>query len=148
MTDTIITINRKVIQQLYKKVLVDWNMSLVDDFISPQFTSHDWPEGSPTGPDAFRNYYSNVIRSVVPDARYEVNDLVAEGDKVVVRWSLLGTHRGRFLDIAPTGKNITLRGIAIYRLENGKVMERWVVTDLHGLLEKMKQPSIANVNQN
>src|SRR6185312_15202161 len=101
MNDSITTINKGIIQRMYKEVLVNWNMDLVDELVAASFTSHDWPEGGPTGPEAFRNYYSSVIRSVLPDARYEVDDLVAEGDKVVVRWRLLGTHKGRFQDIAP-----------------------------------------------
>ena len=131
--------NKKIIQRLYKEILEDWNMPLADDLVADQFTSHDWPKGSPSGPEAFRNYYSNVIRSVVPDARYEVDDMIAEGDKVVVRWRLLGTHKGNFLDISPTGRWVTLKGIAIYRLEDSKVTERWVVTDLHGLLQELKE---------
>ena len=131
--------NKKIIQRLYKEILEDWNMPLADDLVADQFTSHDWPKGSPSGPEAFRNYYSNVIRSVLPDARYEVDDMIAEGDKVVVRWRLLGTHKGNFLDISPTGRWVTLKGIAIYRLEDSKVTERWVVTDLHGLLQELKE---------
>ena len=139
MTNAITNANKKVIQRLYKEILVDWNMPLADELVADQFTSHDWPKGSPSGPEAFRNYYSNVIRSVLPDARYEVDDMIAEGDKVVVRWRLLGTHKGDFLDISPTGRWVTLKGIAIYRLEDSKVTERWVVTDLHGLLQKLKE---------
>ena len=87
------------------------------------------------GPQAFREYYA-AMRVAVPDARYEVDDLIAEGDRVVVRWRLLGTHEGEFAGIAPTGRAIVLRGIAIYRVEAGKLMERWVVSDLHGVLEE------------
>jgi predicted ester cyclase len=67
-----------------------------------------------------------------------VDDLIAEGDRVVARWRLLGTHTGEFRGIAASGRPITLKGIAIYRLENGKLMERWVVSDLHGLLEESR----------
>ena len=141
MTDKIAALNKRVIQRLYKEVLVDWNMTLVDELVAPQFISHDWPKDSPTGPQPFRDYYSGIIRSALPDARYEVDDLIAEGDRVVVRWRLLGTHKGSYRDIAPTGKMITLKGIAIYRMENSKLAERWVVTDLYGLLEEMRSES-------
>lgn len=136
MTDELAVANKGLIRRFYKEVYVDWNMALVDEVVSPQFTSHDWPENGPTGPQAFRDYYS-AIRSAVPDAHYEVDDLIAEGDRVVVRWRLLGTHKGNFAGIAPSGKAITLRGIAIYRVEGGKLMERWVVADLHGVLEQI-----------
>src|SRR6185312_10291512 len=134
MTHEIAAANKELVRRFYKEVYVNWNMALADDVLSPQFTSHDWPEDGPTGPKAFRAYYS-AIRSALPDARYEVDDLVAEGDKVVVRWRLLGTHKGAFRGIAPTGQPITLKGIAIYRMERGKLMERWVVSDLYGALE-------------
>jgi predicted ester cyclase len=138
--DKIAATNKELVRRFYKNVYVDWNLALVDEVVSRQFTSHDWPENGPTGPQAFRDYYS-AIRSAVPDARYEVDDLVAEGDRVVVRWRLLGTHEGEFRGIAPTGRAITLKGIAIYRVDAGKLMERWVVSDLHGLLAEIGEPS-------
>jgi predicted ester cyclase len=137
MSDEIAAANKGVVRRFYKEVFVHWNLALVDQVVSPQFTSHDWPEGSPTGPQTFRDFYS-AIRSALPDARYEVDDLIAEGDKVVVRWRLLGTHKGDFRGIAPTGRAIALKGIAIYRVQGGKLMERWVVSDLHGLLEEIR----------
>ena len=140
MIDDIVAVNKELVRRFYKEVYGDWNMALVDEVVSPQFTSHDWPKGGPTGPPAFRDYYS-AIRSAVPDAHYEVDDLIAEGDRVVVRWRLLGTHQGDFRGLAPTGRAIALRGIAIYRVEGGKLMERWVVTDLHGLLEEIREAS-------
>jgi len=139
-TDEIAAANKSLVRRFYKEVYVDWNMTLADEVLSPQFMSHDWPEGGPTGPQAFRDYYS-AIRSAVPDARYEVDDLIAEGDRVVVRWRLLGTHKGNFRGIPPTGRAIVLRGIAIYRVEGGKLMQRWVVSDLHGLLEEIRGSS-------
>jgi steroid delta-isomerase-like uncharacterized protein len=129
--------NKELLRRFYKEVYVDWNMSLVDDVVSPQFTSHDWPADGPTGPQAFRDYYTE-LRSAVPDARYEVDDLIAEGDRVVVRWRLLGTHKGDFKGLAPTGRPIVLKGIAIYRIEDGKLEERWVVSDLHAVIEEAR----------
>jgi predicted ester cyclase len=135
MTQEMAAANKELVRRFYKEVYVNWNMAVADEVISPQFISHDWPEGGLTGPKAFRDYYS-AIRSALPDARYEVDDLIAEGDRVVVRWRLLGTHKGAFRGIAPTGRAITLKGIAIYRVEGGKLMERWVVSDLYGVLEE------------
>jgi steroid delta-isomerase-like uncharacterized protein len=135
MKDNIAAANKELVRRFYKEVYVDWNMALVDAVVSPRFVSHDWPEGA-SGPQAFRDYYS-AIRSAVPDARYVVDDLIAEGDRVVVRWRLLGTHQGAFRGIAPTGRAITLKGVAVYRLEDGKLMERWVVSDLYGMLDEI-----------
>ena len=136
MTHDIASANKELLRRFYQEVYVNWNMAVADSVVSPQFTSHDWPQGGPTGPKAFRDYYS-AIRSALPDARYEVDDLIAEGDRVVVRWRLLGTQTGAFGGIAPTGQRITLKGIAIYRVEGGKLMERWVVSDLYGALKEI-----------
>ena len=135
MTDEITAANRALLRRFYREVYVDWNMAFADEVVSPRFTSHDWPAGW-RGPRAFRDYYA-AFRAAVPDARYEIDDLIAEGDRVVVRWRMLGTHEGEFQGIHPTGRAITLRGIAIYRVENGRLAERWVVSDLHGLLEEI-----------
>lgn len=140
MTDEIAAANKGLVRRLYKEVYVDWNMAMADEVVSPQFTSHDWPEDGPTGPQAFRDYYA-TLRSAVSDARYEVNDLIAENDRVVVRWRMLGTHTGDFGGIAASGKAIVLKGIAIYRVEGGMLMERWVVSDLHGVLEQIRGAS-------
>jgi predicted ester cyclase len=143
MNNEITAANKELLRRFYKEVYVDWNLALADEVVSPHFISHDWPDGGPTGPQAFRNYY-DAIRSAVPDARYEVDDLIAEGDKVVVRWRLLGTHKGEFRGIAPTGRPIELKGVAIYRVENGKLMERWVVSDLYGALKQIQGASSAS----
>src|SRR4029079_12389558 len=140
MTDDIAARNKRLVRRFYKEVYSDWNMSLVDEVVSPRFISHDWPTGSPKGPEGFRAFYSE-IRNALPDGRYAVDDLISEGDKVVVRWRLLGTHLGEFRGIAPTGRAIVLKGIAIYRVDGGTLMERWVVTDLHGLLEELREGS-------
>jgi steroid delta-isomerase-like uncharacterized protein len=135
MKDHIAAANKELVRRFYKEVYADWNMALVDAMLSPRFVSHDWPEGA-RGPQAFRDYYC-AIRAAVPDARYVVDELIAEGDRVVVRWRLLGTHQGAFRGIAPTGRAITLKGVAVYRLEDGKLMERWVVSDLYGMLDEI-----------
>ena len=68
MTQEIAAANKELVRRFYEEVYVNWNMAMADEVISPQFTSHDWPEGGPTGPKAFRHYYS-AIRSALADAR-------------------------------------------------------------------------------
>ncbi len=140
MTDERLATNKELLRRFYKEVYVDWNMAVADEVLSPSFTSHDWPQHGPKGPQAFRDYYA-AFQSIVPDARYEIDDLIAENDRVVVRWTMFGSHKGEFQGIAPTGKAIALKGIAIYRVEGGKLMERWVVSDVHGVLEQIRGAS-------
>ena len=135
MSDAIATANKQLVRRFYEEVYGDWNMMLVDEVVSPRFVSHDWPEDGSIGPQGFRVFYA-AIRTALPDARYEVDDLISEADKVVVRWRLLGTHLGDFRGIAPSGRAITLEGIAIYRVAGGRLVERWVVTDLYGVLQE------------
>jgi len=135
-TNNITNKNKELLLKLYSDVLVDWNMSLVDGLIAENFISHDWPKGTPAGPQSFKAFYLK-IKAILPDARYQTDDIIAEDDKVVVRWRLLGTQAGEFEGIAATGNPITLSGIAIYRIANDKVQERWVFTDLHLLLQQV-----------
>jgi steroid delta-isomerase-like uncharacterized protein len=132
--------NKELLARFYSDVFADWDRDLVDELLSPEFRSHDWPTDARTGPDGFWDFYDEVL-SAFPDTRYVVDDLIAEGDKVVVHWRLLATQQGEFYGMAATGAPISLQGIAIYRVESGKIVERWVVYDLHGLIEQVKAAS-------
>lgn len=114
---------------------MDW----VDEQIASDFVSHDWPENL-KGPEGFKTYYTN-FKKAIPDATYEVKDLIAEGDRVTVRWEMTGSYQNSFpgIDIPPTGQKIVLKGIAIYRIKNEKLAERWVISDVYGLLKKVQQ---------
>ena len=71
------------------------------------------------------------------DLKRPVEDLVAEGDKVVARWTSIGTHDGSFQGIPPTGKTITTSGITVFRLENGKIVKEWSESDMLGMLQQL-----------
>lgn len=129
--------NKELLRRFYAEVFADWNQELINELVAPEFRSHDWSVDSRTGPDGFRDFYNPVL-GCFPDTHYEVEDIIAEGDKVVVRWKLLGTHEGEFRGIAPTGRSISMNGIAIYRVEGGKLRERWVVYDLFGLISQLQ----------
>jgi steroid delta-isomerase-like uncharacterized protein len=88
------------------------------------------------GPEAFKQLLMGA-RSAVPDAAIEFLDEIAEGDKVVVRWTVHGTHQGVFLGIPPTGKQVTWSGITIYRITDGKVVEERGEEDALGLMQQL-----------
>jgi predicted ester cyclase len=69
-----------------------------------------------------------------PDTRFTVHDLLADGDKVIIRRSWTGTHTGVYRGIPPTGRQVTVTGTTIYRLEDGKIAEQWVESDELGLM--------------
>jgi predicted ester cyclase len=73
-----------------------------------------------------------AVFSFLPDVRFTVHDLVAEGDKVVARWAVSGTHTGEWGDVLPTGNSVTNWWIGIYRIASGKIVEAWERFDTYG----------------
>jgi predicted ester cyclase len=73
----------------------------------------------------------------IPDLNSTIEDMVAEGDKVVVRFTIHGTHNGEFMGIAPTGKKFTQAGTSIYRIAGGKIAEVWWLADTLGLMQQL-----------
>lgn len=138
--------NKALLSHIYTEVFVNWNRELVQEVLDPGFRSHDWPKDSRTGVEGFYDFYDPVLQTF-PDTHYLVNDLIAEDDKVTVYWSLIGTQKGEFMGMPPTNKEIRMDGIAIYRVEKGKLMERWVVYDLFAMVEQIKAASSAGQGQ-
>ena len=92
--------------------------------------------GQPLDYDAHIQY-DTMVFSAFSDIQYTLNDLLAEGDKVVARFTARGTHTGMFQGIPPTGKAGTVSGIAIYRVSGGKVVEQWIEYDQLGVLQQL-----------
>jgi predicted ester cyclase len=88
------------------------------------------------GPAGFERVIAGLRRGV-PDIRFTLEDLVADGDRVAVRWSWRGTHRGPFAGFEPTGKTLENKAIAIYRVENGKIVQAWLESDRLGFLQQV-----------
>ena len=78
-----------------------------------------------------------LLRQAFPDARFTIEDILAEGDKLADRYTISGTHARPFLGIPATGRQIHLAGISIVRISGGKIAERWAVTDQLGLLRQL-----------
>jgi steroid delta-isomerase-like uncharacterized protein len=94
--------------------------------------------GSPEmrGPEGFKQLIS-MYRAAFPDMTMVIDDMVAEGDKVAVRWTATGTHRGELMGIPPTGKRVTGSGLIISRFAGGKVVEDDEVIDLLGMMQQL-----------
>lgn len=78
-----------------------------------------------------------VLRAAFPDYRFELFDQIAEGDRVAMRWRFAGTHEGPFQGAPPSGKQVSMTGITIFRLAGGRLVEGWTNEDLLGLLEQI-----------
>ena len=81
--------------------------------------------------------FVSMMRSALPDLRITLEDDMAEGDKVVTRWIGQGTHQGELMGIAPTGNQVTITGITIHRIEDGKIVEEWENWDALGLMQQI-----------
>jgi predicted ester cyclase len=77
------------------------------------------------------------FRQGFPDVVSTVEDLIAEGDKVVARWRAHATHQGSYMGISPTGKEVEFTGISVYRIEGGKIAESWTIEDELGLMRQI-----------
>src|SRR5262245_25023955 len=108
-----------------KRAFEGWNkrdFSMIAELF-PNCTYHSATTGDLKG-EAYRSFYSSLLNAF-PDGRLTINDSVTEDDKVVVRWSFTGTHKGELLGISPTGKKVQMTGISINRVANGKIVEAW-----------------------
>ncbi len=88
------------------------------------------------GPEGARRFVA-AMRQAFPDYHYAVEDEIAEGDRVVHRWTARGTHQGPFQGVSPTGRVVTISGISIYRVVNGQLVESWTTSDLLGLMRQL-----------
>ncbi len=100
------------------------NLGLVDDFVAADYVDHT----NKVDREGLKQLF-NMGLTAFPDWHETIEDIIAEGDKVWVRLSYTGTHKGEFMGLAPTGKKITSKAVDIYRIVNGKLAEYWNVTD-------------------
>jgi steroid delta-isomerase-like uncharacterized protein len=122
--------NKALLRRYYAEVLGGGNIGLIDELFAPDFVS--------AGVDLARfKELAAASRAAFPDLHVTVEDQVAEGDKVVTRFSAHGTHRGPFAGIPATGKPVTVRAIHIHRIAHGKIAELWEQIDLLGLMQQV-----------
>ena len=119
------------------------NLAALDQFVPPGGLNHTVPPGMPQEANQFLGQYLTAV----PDVKATVEDLMADGDKVVARVSYRGTHQSAFRGIPPTGKQIAVIGINIFRIANGKLVEHWGFTDRLSVLQRLGvAPPLAQVS--
>jgi predicted ester cyclase len=127
--------NKDVVRRFEEAVWNERNPSLVDKFFVASHTFR--AAGSPPLDREGHRQMIAHFQSAFPDGRNTSDELLAEGDKVVQRWTYRGTHDGAFQGIQPTGRQVTLTGISIWRVETGKIVESWHELDSLGLLQQL-----------
>ena len=123
--------NKETIHRMFEE---SFNSGLtgLDAFVDADYIG----AGDRRGPIAFAPPVLKLLRAF-PDIHYTIEDLIAEGDRVTVRWTWTGTHRGEFNGIQPTGKSVTNEGVAIFQLRDAKIIRSWTLTDRLGFLQSV-----------
>lgn len=107
-----------------------------DRYFSPELVNHALPPGLPPGLEGTK-MLASIFFGAYPDIRLTIEDLLAEGDKVMARWTARGTHKGELMGIAPTGKEVVVSGVIIDRFADGKSVEHWELFDQLGMMQQL-----------
>ena len=127
--------NKTIARRFNEDIWGTGDEAALEEVLAEDVVDHGAIPGQPPGREGHK-YQLNLFRSAFPDLHVTTEDIVAEGDKVVSRWSARGTHQGELMGIAPTGNEVTFSGIDVLRIAGGKVVERWAE---YNALEVMQQ---------
>ena len=130
--------NKALVRKLFDEWINKKNLAAIDEMVTPNYVSHEG--GEDTNAEDTKKFLAGLFRSF-PDIHVTIEDIVCEGDKVVVRNTWRGTDKGGFGGMAPTGKSVVIEGIVMWRIENGKLAERWAVIDYRGLMRQLSATS-------
>jgi predicted ester cyclase len=127
-------------KQVARRYLEDfWNgddVTVIDELVTPDVVGHPGSGQALHGPEVFQQRHA-ALRQVYSEPHFSVEDLIAEGDKALLRWSFAGRHTGPIMGAAPTGKQITVGGMNMFRFVDGKIAELWVSADDLGELQQL-----------
>jgi len=128
--------NKAMVKRILIEFLNKGDTASADEFFADDFINHSPGRGTTPDREGLKQFISN-LHAAFPDIKTTIEDLIAEGNKITVRVTVRGTHTGDFLSISPTGKKVKVAGISIFRFNNGKVVERWNLTDELLLLQQI-----------
>ena len=130
--------NKAVARRFFDEVWNKGNLAVLNEIIAKDHVSSGpgTLPGLPTGPEGTKQLVT-MYRNAFPDLRFTIEEQIAEGDKVVTRWTADGTHQGELAGIPPTNKTSTVTGVAVDRIANGKVAESWGIFDQFGMMQQL-----------
>ena len=127
--------NKDRYRQFIDRILNGRDLSVVPQYVTPDMVDHRYPnQDGAAGTQKFLGY----VFQAFPDVHFKPEDIIAEGDRVVVRFSITGTHKGEFQGVKPTGRRVQWSGINIGRFVDGKVAELWGEADMLGLMRQLR----------
>jgi len=121
---------------LVRRLIEAWNTrnwGVFDEVMAPNCIDHYALPGQKPGREGYREAQINVTNAF-PDVQFTIEGMIAEGDKVAVRLTFSGTHKGEFMGIAPTNKQVTVPEVSIWRIVGGKLVEEWGFGDRLGFM--------------
>ncbi len=126
--------NKALLRRLLEGAVNEKDLSILDEVLAPDFVEHEQlGPGIPPNIEGTKQFFA-IALSAFPDMHCVIDDVIAEGDRVVARSTWSGTHQGEFMGVPPTGKSVSFQVIDIGRVENNKCVEHWGQADLMGLL--------------
>ena len=129
--------NKSIASQFYSDVINKGDTVLMKLIMPENFIDHNAAPNFPKGIEGFKQFLT-MVTTAYPDVQVKVEEMIAEGDKVVVRLSVSGTQTGVLMgNIPPSGKHAVWTGIDILKIENGKITERWSQRDLLGMMKQI-----------
>jgi steroid delta-isomerase-like uncharacterized protein len=129
--------NKAISRRFVEEIFNAGRLEVADELVTPDFVGHDPASPEPIiGPEGMKRNIEGY-RSAFPDVRLTIEDEIAEGDRVVLRWSARGTHEAELFGIPATGKQATVTGITIDRIVDGRIAESWNNWDTLGLLQQL-----------
>ncbi len=132
--------NKAIVRRFVEEVQSQHNLDIVGELMDPNMIDHYYDAQGLQQPknaiEGFKKFYSGML-AAFPDVKAVIHNQVAEGDNVVTHKMFLGTHKGEFMGIPPTGKKITVNVIDIFRIADGKMVEHWAVIDWMGLMQQL-----------
>jgi steroid delta-isomerase-like uncharacterized protein len=138
--------NKAITRQFFEEAYNTGNLALLDQLLAPSYVDQKAPPGTPSGPQGIAGIIT-MFRQAFPDLHFTIEDQIAEGDKVATRYTFRGTQQGALMGIPACGKPVSISGISIYRISDGKMDQAWVEYDMLGLLQQIGAvpvPSSAN----
>jgi steroid delta-isomerase-like uncharacterized protein len=128
--------NKTSIRRLYEEAVNKGNFNVVDETLATDYVYREPTAGEKRGRAGYREIVT-MYRTAFPDTKFTIEEQIAEGDKVVTRWSATATHRGELFGTPPTGKHINVQGVFVSRFERGKVVEETHIYDALGMLRQL-----------
>lgn len=116
--------NKDLIRRVFEEIIPAGDPTAMRALMAPDFLDHDPLPGQPAGA-AGGEYVVSTMHTAQPDLRFAIHDLVAERDRVVIRWTLHGTNTGPMLGRPASGQPVDFAAIVIFRIADGKIAERW-----------------------